>query len=431
MKKAQIDYFSEKIKKYNNSKFLGLKKSNYRAFGLPTDNVKIVNSLNDLRNQPPNIVITEALKNVDYIQNNFKKQSFKKKQKYIMNLGMFESLQYDPNRFYRKNGKNLKLLKPASVQFHKMYRPYKGQELHNKTLLIWRTGGIGDLLFIKPNLDYLKEIYPTCTIKFACGPQYQSMVGEWDCVDMLLDLPFTFNHLVNADYHCIFEGVIERTIEAHTTNAYILFSRWMGLDLPKEKLRPKQTPDKEKVKYCKNVLHKWFLDEKNFVLIQVRASSPVRTPNPSFWFQLIDKLTESGEKIILIDMPDQENNLINIKEKCKNSDDIFVFAKESLDVSYMIALASLAKVTISTDSSLIHIAESVGTKNFGIYGPFPGRIRLETYQNSDWMDVKYPCAPCFIHNHKPCKNSILGYSPCFSTIDIDNCIEKIKGLTNV
>jgi len=57
--------------------------------------------------------------------------------------------------------------------------------------LVFRTGGIGDLLFIQPNLIYLKEKYPTCTINFACGPQYQSMVETWDCVDNVVDLPFS------------------------------------------------------------------------------------------------------------------------------------------------------------------------------------------------------------------------------------------------
>ena len=427
-KSPQIDYFSKQIKQYEKNKIVGLKRSNFRQFGINENNFNIVEKIEDLKKSPPNIIIAQAIINTQYIQNNFKQQNFKKKQKYVMSINLFESMQYDTSRRFKKTGKYVRILKPAEVKFKNVFKQYNGQPLDNKTLLVWRTGGIGDLLFIKPNLDYLKTKYPTCKIKFACGPQYQDMVSNWECVDEVLDLPFTFNQLLNTDYHCIFEGVIERTKEAHTTNAYELFSKWMGLSLPVNKLTPKQKPREEIVNECKNILHQWFVNEKEFILMQVRASSPPRTPNPSFWLKIIDMLTDDGHKIILIDSPSQHSNLMAIKERCKNSDNVHVFSQESKTVAHMIAMASLAKLTISPDSSLIHIAESVGTKNFGVYGPFPGKIRLSTYQNTDWVDSILDCAPCFIHNHLPCKNAILGYSPCYNTIDTNECIDKINGL---
>ena len=110
----------------------------------------------------------------------------------------------------------IEILKPARMQFKNIYRPYNGQDLTNKTILVTRQGGIGDLLFIQPNLIYLKEKYPSCTIKFACGPQYQSMIEEWDCIDEILDLPFPVDEMFtfNSDYQLVFEGVIERCKEA-------------------------------------------------------------------------------------------------------------------------------------------------------------------------------------------------------------------------
>ena len=231
-----------------------------RRFGLSDETVKHVDSLEDLRKSPPNIVIGECKRTFKFVQNFFKEQELYKREKYVMGLGVFQQLQFGGED-------KIKLIKPSPIKFKNIFRPYMGQPLHNKSILVFRTGGIGDLLFIQPNLRYLKEKYPTCKISFACGPQYQSMVQTWDCVDEMLDLPFTFNQLKNANYHVLFEGVIERCKEAHFENAYNMFSRWMGLDLPDELLVPKQEPKKELVEKCKKIMGEWGLGEKDFVLI--------------------------------------------------------------------------------------------------------------------------------------------------------------------
>ena len=127
-----------------------------RQFGISPDNVNHVAKLEDLRKTPPNIVIAEAKKTFGFMQNYFKKQLIKKKSKYVMGLGVFQQL------FKDKTKKNVKLLKPASVRFKNVYKPYIGQDVTDKTILVFRTGGIGDLLFIQPNLIYLKQKYPTC-----------------------------------------------------------------------------------------------------------------------------------------------------------------------------------------------------------------------------------------------------------------------------
>jgi hypothetical protein len=63
-------------------------------FGLTMENVKPVQTLDDLEQNPPNIVVTDCKKNFKFIQNFFKQQELKKKQKYVMGLGVFQQLQY-------------------------------------------------------------------------------------------------------------------------------------------------------------------------------------------------------------------------------------------------------------------------------------------------------------------------------------------------
>lgn len=243
----QLGYWYSNLPKMR--KFRKVSPSKMREMGLKSSDIKVVNDFDELRSSPPNIIITEAKAEVSFIQNFFKEQTLVKGKKYVMGLGVYQQLHRPA-----KEGKSKALLKPCKPEFSNVYRPYAGQPLDGKSILIFRTGGIGDLLFIQPNLLYLKEKYPDCYIRFACGPQYQAMVENWDCVDEMLDLPFSFNKLRKSNYHILFEGVIERCKLAHTQNAYNLFSKWIGLDLPDELLVPKQEPKWDKVDEVTEVL---------------------------------------------------------------------------------------------------------------------------------------------------------------------------------
>lgn len=390
--------------------------------GLPGNReLKVENTLEDLRNTIPNIVIAKCTTYVEFEQNFFKKQRMLKKHKYVMASAVFQQLQFSPKI-------NKKILKAANIKFKNIYHPYRGEDLTDKTLFVSRTGGIGDLLFIKPNLDFLKEEYPTCEIKFACGPQYQAMLKNWDCIDEVYDLPIDFAPFLDADYHAIFEGVIERCKEAEVTNAYKLFTKWLNLNLPNELLIPSQEPEEVEIEKCKDILKEWGIFGKKFFITQIRASSPIRTPSTSFWVNLFSKLVDRGYHIIISDSPYQEENIQTFIDSFPKPDFLHNFTKKSENLKYLIAMTSLSNLSISTDSALIHIAQSVNTPSFGIYGPFPGHVRLSTYKNVDWIDAKRQCTPCFIHSLSPCPESVNGISPCYDNININEVVERIERL---
>lgn len=400
-------------------------KTQMRNLGLGRELVGMVDDLDELKKDPPNIVIAKSLSNLEFTQNYFKKQKLKKSVSYVMGLGVYQQLFADPTR------PKSKFLKPSHLKFKNIYRPYRGQDLEDKRLLIFRTGGIGDLLFIQPNLRYLKEQYPSCEIVFACGPQYQSMVETWDCVDEVLDLPFTLGSLNQADYHALFEGVIERCKLAHSVNSYNLFSEWLGLNLPNELLIPVQEAKEDKVEFCLEKLSEWGVGKEDFIIMQLRASSPIRTPSPKFWVNLIDKLTDMGHKIVLTDNPRQTEYINEFIGFMKNKDKVFNFCEHSLTLDYSIALTQLSKGVIATDSALNHIAASLDTPCYGIYGPFPGEIRLKTYPKAKWIDAEMECAPCFLHSPLPCpKAKKDGFSPCYDNINIDKIAVEIEELFN-
>lgn len=406
-----------------------LKPQLLKKFGLKEESIKFVNNLDELRESPPNIVVVEAKKTFRFTQNFFKEQEIVKKKKYVMGLGVFSQLQYAANS-------NEKLLVPSNVKFSNVFRPYNGQELKDgESITCSRTGGLGDLLFILPNLLYLKEKYPNCIIKFACGPQYKSMVEQWGCIDVLLDLPFTFEEFRKSNYHIIFEGVIERCKQAHYDNAYNLFSKWIGLDLPDELLIPKQSPRQDLVEKCLQNLNGWNLKEKDFIIMQLRASSPIRTPGHDFWVKIVNELTKRNMNVLITDNPRQAEQVDKFIEMCEDKTRVFNYCKHSDDIAHTIALTSLSKGILATDSALPHIAASLGIKSFSIMGPFPGHIRLKTYPLAKWVDAVRSCGPCFIHGHTPCPHSHDGCSPCYDELigteeKLNDLINKIEGHLN-
>jgi len=412
--------FAWKTDIQNDKKYKPLSSTTMRNLGIKKEDIKIVADLEELKEYPPNIIIATATKNLSFVQNYFKTQELKKRTNYVMGLGVFQQLHANP-KF------EVKYLKASPIKFKNLYKRYNGEDLSGKTLLVFRTGGIGDLLFIQPNLIFLKKKFPDCKIHFACGPQYQSMVETWNCIDKVLDLPFTLQSLKEADYHALFEGVIERCTLAQTNNAYNLFSRWLGLDLPNNLLVPHQKAKQERVDFCLEKLQNWNLKPKKFILTQLRASSPIRTPRPDFWARIINSLIKKGHNILITDNPRQADNVDNfIDHYIDNKEKVFNFCRESISLDYSIAVTSLASCVVATDSAMNHIASSLGVKSFGIYGPFPGSIRMKTYPNATWIDATRYCGPCFIHGQKPCPHNVGGYSPCYD--DLINTEEKLQSV---
>jgi ADP-heptose:LPS heptosyltransferase len=203
----------------------------------------------------------------------------------------------------------------------------------------------------------------------------------------------------------------------------------MGLDLPDDMLVPKQYPKPELVEKCRGILADWKLPEKSFVVMQLRASSPVRSPKPDFWLELVNKLTEKGHNVLLTDNPRQAGKVDDFIKMVYRKEKVFNFCSKSEDIAHSIAIISLAEGVIATDSAMNHIAASVDVPMMGIMGPFPGHIRFKTYPKADWIDSDRNCTHCFLHGHRPCKEAGPdGFSPCYDVMSSDQIILRYENL---
>ena len=81
----------------NSSRPKGKPISNYtfHQFNLSQEDFKLVDRIEELRVNPPLIVIAKCIKDVSFIQNNFRPQRISKGANYVMGITTFQQLQYD------------------------------------------------------------------------------------------------------------------------------------------------------------------------------------------------------------------------------------------------------------------------------------------------------------------------------------------------
>jgi len=384
-------------------------------------------TLEELKNTTPGMVIARATKDFSYSINRGVIENMYKDKCYVMSFFLYQSLRVDMD--------GGECLCPAQERFGDKYNPYYGQDLTASKLLIWRSGGIGDLLFIQPHLRYLKNKYPDCHISFATSERFLPLVRSWDCVDESFSFPMSIEDFNSANYHLTFEGAIERTEEAENVNCYEVFGRWMGIDTPISDMVPVLNVDPDIESRVQDILESNNIDLDKLICVQVRTSAPIRTPPSEFWQQLLGQLLDKGYYLAFTDSPENHYAMnVFLKMAFKGvvrRSKIVNFCEHSINITYSAALAKLSKLVIAPDSSLIHIAAAVGTPAFGIYGPFPGSIRMSTYQNSKWIEpnltpiCEYSGKYCCIHGHLPCPSASppthrtfldTGSSPCFDYI---------------
>jgi len=408
----------------------------------------IFETLEDLRKTTPAMAIAIPTRNFSFTQASTIGerpyiQSCIKDKPMVMSIFHYQSLEKDRT--------GMVCLTPSQETFIHVYRPYNGQSLDNKTLVVWRSGGIGDLLFIQPGLRHLKNKYPTCKIVFATSIMYMDMVKKWGFIDKVETFPMDLDIFKNTDYHLTFEGVIERCNEAKKLNAYKLFSKWMGItDITDDELIPVlDVQDKDIAKTVSEFLERRNINKKEYIVIQLRASSPIRTPSSRVWKEILGRLVFDNYKLVFTDIPDRQLEVSKVIDFIFTSNQkkrIYNFAPVSKNINYSILLAKYAKLVIAPDSSMIHIAAGVGTPVFGIYGPFAAELRMETYKNTDWIQPErsiicpYGGSQCFLHGHRPCPvakslgtnlYTDFGPSPCFELLDFNLAFKKIRELLKI
>jgi ADP-heptose:LPS heptosyltransferase len=294
--------------------------------------------------------------------------------------------------------------------FAQRYKLYQGEDLSGKTLCVWRTGGIGDILWIRPILCHLKDKYPTCQILFSTRSRYHEFIQWWtDCVDGLSNMPMPTRTTIDvADYHISFQSLIEVVDECKKTDIHDIFARFICLDPDEiEWSRPMPLPPIDSSSTLGKVTK-----YGAYGLVQYRTSAQIRSPIWSIIIAAINALTDAGLSVVVADRMFKAREIDHLKSCCKYPDMIFNYALYRENLLDTVQLVTHAKLVIAPDSSQMHMAAMQGIPSVGLYGPFPAAIRCSRYPKAVTIEPEpskvclYGGRDCQIHQEHACDHNV-------------------------
>lgn len=298
------------------------------------------------------------------------------------------------------------------------YKPYTGQDLFNKKLLIMRSNGLGDMLMLEPTIRALKNKYPSCDITAASG--CKDMLLHHPCITELLSMPYDFEYMEKADYHIWYQGILEgNSNDAKTIPAVNLFAKASYIDLDEDKMVPRvfiaqDEPD-------------WIATEKNIlglksytVMMQLESSCITRNFPAAKFKILVDRMAKEDIKILLVGNTDSQKQFGAFYQgQAKN---VSVLSKYT--PRQIILIASVCDQIFAPDSFLIQAAGALNKDVVGVYNCFPSRLRMSYFKNAIGLDCMVVCSPCFSYS-----SCFHGYPPpCFQQIEPDDVMAALDYL---
>lgn len=307
-----------------------------------------------------------------------------------------------------------------SYPIESVYRPYDGQDLTDKKLMCWRTGGIGDMMFLSPVLRHLKKKYPSSHIRIASG--CKQPLENLPEIDELYGMPFDAQLLEEVDFHLMFQGIIESSSEtSKKTHAVDMFFSYFKIDsihLPIEDKKPQLFFKKEETEWRDRALQSLGINDEDYVIgIQMETSAPLRNFPKEKLKTIIDILAkEKNVKIVLIGAPQQGTIAGFYKGNSQN-----VVPATNFNVRESIILATRYDLIISPDTFMVQVAGALDKPLVGLYGPFPSEVRMKYFKNAIGLDPSVVCSPCFKHDFRAC---IKGHpSPCFTQVKPEDVLQ--------
>ena len=395
-----------------------------KELGIDTKQPVYVDTIEELRQYPPFFVSAHTLDKITLMIDETKFEIDKNKN-VILPIGIYSSAK-------KTHDSKKKVLRPAKTPFSRLFKRYNGENLDNKRILIIRNGGFGDLLFLQPVLNYIKSNYKNTFITFCASINYSKIFNFFPkgLIDNLVYIPFDSSILSDHDYHFIYEGLIERCAEAKKENCYDLMTRFSHIDIDHSKELYRSILD---VSSANENEISTILPSKEYIVIQMRATSMIRMMPESNWVPIIKELS-TKYNIILLDHPrylHAYDRFINESKFDKNS--VLNLTGYCNNIGFALYIISKSKAVIGVDSAYIHIGDSFNKPVLGIYGAFKADLRMRYYRKRDWIETKSNCEkqPCFLHqmDMHTCSYYAKGEYPiCMQVIDPNVVLEKFNKL---
>jgi len=303
-------------------------------------------------------------------------------------------------------------------------KPYNGEPLHGKTILMVRAGGYGDLLFLTPLIRKLKRLYPSCRIAFATmGDNTMVFSGNPDIL-RYYSYPIPLPAFESADFHILFENTLEMSKDPEL-HAVDLFAAHAHVSLNFDEKIPIYSPSPARVEAVRlRLIEKGIRPDVPWIAVQPAASSPIRTYPEHLMAKVIEKLVHCGNAVLVLGKKG------NFPKKARQGG-VFDLCGAFDGMADSVAALASCRALVAPDSSLTHFAAAIGIPTVALYGPFPGAVRTKYYPRCVTLEAKADCVPCMLHGHKPCPEAqklSQVWSPCFESVSPKAVVEQVMNL---
>lgn len=311
--------------------------------------------------------------------------------------------------FYVENGNAANALDlNAGICVHSAQNPRPwdaAQDWNGRSVLLVRSGGFGDLLFLTPLLRALRAKWPGVSLSVACSPCFNEALQDHPCLDQIIPYPLPVETLMRYDGVMWFEGLIEWDERARHTHSVELHADFAGVELTQGREMDYHAHAKHREAMRKRfpMAH---VPVKNRVTgavqnrrmprigIQWSASAACRTYPAEQRTALVKELSTFAQ-VVCFDTPKKHG----VPEP-QYEPMFYDLSTQQPPMSFAQSCAVLADcdVVIAPDSALVHVAGALHRPTIALYGPFPWELRTlhaPTVQGINGSAC--PMAPCFWH----------------------------------
>lgn len=324
-----------------------------------------------------------------------------------------------------------------------------------KNILVYRMGGVGDLIMLSPSLKALKKFNPKAKLTLATKPEHIDVLKGLPYLDNVVaikDIDFLeitvdgndrvvvpkdgrdaeFDHIIDLRWkvECPEVGGNLSTVLYQTVNRIDMFARLMEIELDDKTcdvfLNKAKIPRiKKLIKY--NPKFKW-------LGIQATCTSNLRTIPPDYIPEIIKRFSEiKNLKIVLFGRTEfWHGRKSDVNLKAIKGRKVINIIDSTEEVAELIDLISLMDYLVSPDSATLHIAGALKIPCLALFGNIQPYLRTQYYPTvtSMYPDGELYCIPCWdfynpcIHyQHLPTREQPVS-SECMRLFTPDRIFEK-------
>jgi len=336
-----------------------------------------------------------------------------------------------------------------------MPKAFRGREY--KKILVVRFSSLGDIVLTTPTLMALRRRYPDTQLDFLLKEQYAPLLENHpsNCgiilltdeirrnsaaylkfcdglrdegYDLVVDLQGNGrSYVLRRRLFCDWVKIKKRTLarlllvkfglgrdrRPDIRRIFLDTIKKLGVNVDNEPSRAILGVSEDERARALEILPAGFADVGKVIAIHPGARWELKEWGRDKFRKLAEELIERGYNIFFLG----EEIEINLPQS--------IFLGKT-NLRELMALIAMADVFVGNDSGPLHIAEGVGTKAVGIFGPtHPSLGYAPNHKNAVIMGIDLKCRPCTLFGSGRCKFDI---QTCMSGIEVKTVANAVENL---